>query len=121
MKKPPGGGGWSLLSFFSSDSSPDGAASSTARLILLATSFLNEKNEVLASISPGGDGSFLTERIPPGTYELAAYAYQPLTGKEALYSGFSRPTLYAAVTIKVPAEGEVKVDDLALKSSRAGK
>ena len=75
---------------------------------------------VYAALTPTEDGTFLTERIPPGTYELAAYAYKESTGEEALLSGFSAPSLYAAVTIKVPAEGEVKVDDLALKTSRAG-
>jgi hypothetical protein len=63
----------------------------------------------------------LTERIPPGTYEIAAYAYKPVNPKDGLSFGFSAPTLYAAVTITVPAEGEVKADDLVLKSSKAGK
>ena len=70
------------------------------------------------------DGTFLTERIAAGDIRAGGLSLPPSTGKEALLSGFggvSAPSFYAAVTIKVPAEGEVKVDDLELKSSRGGK
>jgi hypothetical protein len=71
-----------------------------------------------AALTPAKDGTFLTERIPPGTYELAAYGSAPSTSKKGLYSGCSGPSFYAAVTIEVPAEGEVKVEDLVLNTGK---
>lgn len=74
-----------------------------------------------AALSPAKDGTFLTERIPPGIYELAAYAYEPAAGNDALLSGLSVPTYHAQLNIDVPASGELKVPDLVLKSGRVGK
>src|SRR6185503_631822 len=72
-------------------------------------------NAVYATASPGGDGTFLTERIPPGTYQLQAYAYVPQTPERLRNTSPIVPSFQGQVKIEVPAEGEVKADDLALK------
>src|SRR5262249_31615864 len=72
-----------------------------------------EWNPVYAALSPGEDGTFLTERIPPGTYQLQAHAFKPLTKEQMFRTGAIAPSYHAQVKIVVPAEGELKVDDLA--------
>ncbi|MCA9061441.1 MAG: hypothetical protein KDA96_00200 [Planctomycetaceae bacterium] len=60
-------------------------------------------------------GGFRTERIPPGKYRLVAEAYVPLTPEQMFRSGGILPTYRAEVTIDVPVEGEVKIDDLVMQ------
>jgi hypothetical protein len=78
-----------------------------------------------ASQTAAADGTFLTERIPPGTYLLAARAYTPLTPgppEQRSRLGFGRvaPSFHAQVKIEVPAEDELTVPDLPLKPIRDG-
>jgi hypothetical protein len=82
---------------------------------------LGESNATVASTSPAGDGTYLTERIPPGTYGLVAYAFKPLTPEQMKTSGLIPPSYQVQTTIEVPAEGEVTVKDLALKPIERGK
>jgi beta-lactamase regulating signal transducer with metallopeptidase domain len=76
-------------------------------------------NTVYATASPGGDGTFLTERIPPGTYQLQAYAYSPQTPERLRNTSPIPPSFQGQVKIEVPAEGELTAPDLALKPNRA--
>jgi RNA polymerase sigma factor (sigma-70 family) len=88
-----------------------------AKLTSISVSVLRDKdNTVFASLSPAGDGSFLTERIPPGTYQVIAYAFEEQT-PERLRNTSPIPASFHAEPRKivVPAEGEVTVADLALK------
>ena len=73
-----------------------------------------------ASQTAAADGTFLTERIAPGKYLLVADAYAPLTPEQRFRTGLITPSFHAQVPIEVPAEGELKVADLALKPIRAG-
>ncbi len=61
------------------------------------------------------DGSFLTERIPPGKYVVTAAAYTPLTDEQRFRTGIIPPTFNVEVTVEVPAEGELAIPDLVLK------
>ena len=91
-----------------------------ARLMSIVVSVLSEKNEVLASTSPGGDGTFLTERIPPGKHQLIAYAFAEQTPERLRNTSPIIPSYEAQILrIEVPTEGEVKGADLALKLIRA--
>ena len=74
-----------------------------------------EWKTVYASLSPGEDGTFLTERIPPGTYLLQAYAFRPLTEEQTYRTGPTPPSFQAQVRIEVPAEGELAAPVLALE------
>ena len=56
-----------------------------------------EKPEIV-----GNRGLFLTERIPPGTYEIHAEGYSPLTPEQKRRTGIVRPTLTAQSTVIVP-------------------
>ena len=49
-----------------------------------------------------------------------AEAYTPLTPEQRFRSGLIAPSHRAQVTIDVPAEGELKVADLALKPGKEG-
>jgi hypothetical protein len=82
---------------------------------------LSEKSETVASNGAAADGTFLTERIAPGKYVLLAYAYKPLTDKQARRSGLIGPAYDAQMTIEVPDEGELTVKDLILKPIRRDK
>jgi hypothetical protein len=79
-----------------------------------------EWNTVYAALSPGEDGAFLTERISPGTYQLQAYAFKPLTPEQQRRTGAIAPSYHAQLKIEVPAEGELAVADLALKAIERG-
>jgi hypothetical protein len=76
---------------------------------------------VYASQTAAEDGSFQTERILPGKYRLVAEAYTSLTPEQRFRSGGILPSYRVQVTIDVPAEGELKVDDLLLKPSLPGR
>jgi hypothetical protein len=78
-------------------------------------------NTVYAQAVPAADGAFLTERIPPGRHQLVAYAFRELAPEERKRSGAIAPSYQAQMTIEVPADGELNVDDLVLKSTRPGK
>jgi hypothetical protein len=45
-----------------------------------------------ASQTANADGSFLTERVPPGTYVLKADAYVPLTPEQQVRTAHRAPT-----------------------------
>jgi hypothetical protein len=57
----------------------------------------------------------LTERVPPGTYQLQAYAYTPQTPERLKNTSPITPSFQGQVKVEVPAEGEVQADDIALK------
>jgi hypothetical protein len=63
----------------------------------------------------GNRGRFLTERIPPGTYEVHAEGYAPLTAEQQFRTGIVGPTLTAQLTVTVPESGEVPTLKIALK------
>src|SRR6185503_17660939 len=71
-----------------------------ARLMSIVVSVLSEKSEVLASTSPGGDGTFLTERIPPGKHQLIAYAFAEQTPERLRNTSPIIPS-YEAQTIRI--------------------
>jgi hypothetical protein len=63
----------------------------------------------------GNRGLFLTERIPPGTCEVHAEGYAPLTAEQQRSSGIVRPALTAQSTVTVPESGVVPSLKLKLK------
>jgi hypothetical protein len=69
-----------------------------------------EKPEIV-----GNRGLFLTERISPGTYEVHAEGYAPLTPDEERRTGLVTPTLTAQSTVRVPESGVVPSLKLELK------
>ena len=69
-----------------------------------------EKPEIV-----GNRGLFLTERIPPGTYEVHAEGYAPLTPEQERSTGIVRATLTAQATVTVPESGVVPSLKLKLK------
>jgi hypothetical protein len=69
-----------------------------------------EKPEIV-----GNRGLFLTERIPPGTYEVHAEGYAPLTPEQERRTGLVRATLTAQSTVTVPESGAVPSLKLELK------
>jgi hypothetical protein len=73
-----------------------------------------EKPEIV-----GNRGLFLTERIPPGTYEVHAEGYAPLTPEQERSTGFLRATLTAQSTVTVPESGLVPSLKLELKKPAA--
>ena len=66
----------------------------------------------------GNRGLFLTERIPPGTYEVHADGYAPLTANQQRMSGIVGPALTAESTVTVPESGVVP--SLKLKLRKPG-
>jgi hypothetical protein len=72
-----------------------------------------EKAEIV-----GNRGRFLTERISPGTYEVHAEGYAPLTAEQQFRTGIVGPTLTARMTVTVPESGEVA--SLKLKLQKPG-
>jgi beta-lactamase regulating signal transducer with metallopeptidase domain len=68
-----------------------------------------------ASLVAAADGSYLTERIRPGKYNVEAAAYTPLTDEQRMRTGAIGPTFSAAVAVEVPESGELAVPDLVLK------
>ena len=69
-----------------------------------------EKPEIV-----GNRGLFLTERIPPGTCEVHAEGYAPLTAEQQRFTGIVGPTLTAQSTVTVPESGVVPSLKLKLK------
>lgn len=63
----------------------------------------------------GNVGLFLTERIPPGTYDVQADGYAPLTEQQQRRTGMIGPTLTAQATVTVPESGKVPSLKLKLK------
>jgi hypothetical protein len=80
----------------------------------------HEWTTTYASLAAAEDGTFLTERIPPGTYLIEAAAYVPLTQEQRFRTGIIAPSLRAQARIEVPAEGELTVPDLVLKPNMEG-
>ena len=76
--------------------------------------YANEKQVIV-----GNRGLFLTERIPPGTYEVHAEGYAPLTPEQERRSGLVTATLTAQATVKVPESGVVPSLKLELKKPAA--
>jgi hypothetical protein len=60
------------------------------------------------------DGSFITERIPPGKQLIIAEAYVPLTPEQRFRTGIIGPTYRAEIEVDVPESGELTVADLDL-------
>jgi hypothetical protein len=82
-----------------------------ARLLRVSSSDdPREKPEIV-----GNRGLFLTERIPPGTYEVHAEGYAPLTPEQERRTGIVRAMLTARATVKVPESGAVPSLKLELK------
>jgi len=69
-----------------------------------------EKPEIV-----GHRGLFLTERIPPGTYEVHAEGYAPLTPEQERSTGIVMPALTAQSTVTVPESGVIPSLKLELK------
>ena len=69
-----------------------------------------EKPEIV-----GNRGLFLTDRIPPGTVEVHAEGYAPLTPEQERSTGIVRATLTAQATVTVPESGVVPSLKLKLK------
>jgi hypothetical protein len=67
----------------------------------------------------GNRGLFLTERIPPGTYEVHAEGYAPLTPEQERRTGLVGATLTAQATVKIPESGVVPSLKLELKKPAA--
>jgi hypothetical protein len=64
------------------------------------------------------DGTFLTEKILPGKYQLKVVAYTPPTREQQVRLGPIPASYHAAATIEVKDDGELIVPDLELKPSR---
>ena len=74
-----------------------------ARLLRVSASGgSQEKPEIV-----GGVGVFLTERIPPGTFEVHAEGYAPLTAEQERRPGIVRAAFTAQATVTVPESGAV--------------
>jgi hypothetical protein len=71
-----------------------------------------------ASQTAAADGTYLTERIAPGSYLLVAEAFTPLTPEQRVSTGIVGPAFRAEMKLEVPAEGEFAVPDLVLKEFR---
>jgi len=69
---------------------------------------------VYASHVAATDGTFLTERIAPGSYLARAEAYEPRKPEDRARLGHTAPSLVGELKIEVPAEGELKLPDLPL-------
>ena len=67
----------------------------------------------------GNRGLFLTERILPGTYEVHAAGYAPLTPEQERRTGIVGPTLTAQAAVTVPESGVVPSLKLKLKKPAA--
>jgi hypothetical protein len=67
----------------------------------------------------GKRGLFLTERIPPGTYEVHAEGYAPLTPEQERLTGIIGPTLTGQSTVTVPESGAVPFLKIELKKPSA--
>jgi hypothetical protein len=80
----------------------------------------HEWTTTYASQTAAADGTFLTKRITPGKHLLVAEAYAPLTPEQRFRTGVVLPTYQAQVTVDVPANGELKLGDLALKPRKEG-
>ena len=61
------------------------------------------------------DGSYLTERIPPGRYLLQAKGYLPLTPEQRVRSGIIGPAMQAEMKIEVQETGEISAPELKLQ------
>jgi hypothetical protein len=73
---------------------------------------------VYASHVAAADGTFLTERIAPGSYLVKAEAYEPRKPEDRARLGHTAPSLVGEMKIEVPAEGELKLPDLPLVEIR---
>ena len=78
----------------------------------------HEWTKTYASQTVAADGSFLTERVAPGTYVLSAVAYVPLTPEQQVRSGVIVPPYSASTKIEVPESGELVVPELKLEKVR---
>jgi hypothetical protein len=86
-----------------------------ARLLRVAA---NDGSKDKAEIV-GRRGLFLTERIPPGEYEVHAEGYAPLTPERERLSGIIGPTLTGQATVTIPESGDVPLLKIALKAPAA--
>jgi beta-lactamase regulating signal transducer with metallopeptidase domain len=65
-----------------------------------------------------GDGSFITERIPPGKQLIIAEAYVPLTPEQKFRTGVIGPRYRAEIEVDVPESGELTVPNLVLAAGK---
>jgi hypothetical protein len=82
-----------------------------ARLLRVSS---DDRSQDKAGIA-GNRGLFLTERIPPGTVQVYAEGYAPLTPEQERSSRIVGPKLTAEATFTVPASGAVPSLKLKLK------
>jgi hypothetical protein len=68
-----------------------------------ASAGAKEKPEIV-----GNRGLFLTERIPPGTYEVHADGYSPMTPEQERSTGLIRPTLTAQGPSQFPSRARFR-------------
>ena len=92
-----------------------------SRLLRAATTDTNESDKSKEVEIVGNRGLFLTERIPPGTYELHAQGYAPLTQDQLRRTGLIGPTVSAQVTITIPETGTVPSVKLKLEKPGGNK
>jgi len=81
-----------------------------ARLLRVSSNGSQEKPEIV-----GNRGLFLTERIPPGTFEVHAEGYAPMTPEQERRTGLAMPALTAQATVTVPESGVIPSLKLKLK------
>jgi hypothetical protein len=81
-----------------------------ARLLRVSSNGSQEKPEIV-----GNRGLFLTERIPPGTFEVHAEGYAPMTPEQERRTGLVMPALTAQATVTVPESGVIPSLKLKLK------
>lgn len=90
-----------------------------ARLLRVSTTKNRDLAQKEQNTIVGNRGLFLTERIPPGTYEVVADGYAPLTPLQQRSSGIITPQLTARATVTVPESGAVSSIKLELKGKAA--
>ena len=78
----------------------------------------HEWTTTYASQTVNEDGSYLTERLAPGTYVLQAEAYVPLTPEQQFRTGLIVPPYSTSAKIEVPESGELVVPELKLEKVR---
>jgi hypothetical protein len=81
-----------------------------ARLLRVSSNGSQDRPEIV-----GNRGLFLTERIPPGTVEVYAEGYAPMTPEQERSTGLVMATLTARTTVTVPDSGVVPSLKLKLK------
>lgn len=72
-----------------------------------------------AATLAGDDGSYKTERVPPGRYRVIAEGYEPIKPENKFRSGIIGPSHRAEVIVEIPEKGATThVPDLKLEKVR---